>query len=132
MAKPLLADELWSVVEPLLPKQEPRPKGGRPRLDDRRALTGILFVLRTGIPWEYLPREMGCGSGMTCWRRVRDWEKAGVWDAIHLALLGALRCQDKLDLSRAVVDSSSLRAIAGGKKRGRTPRIAGRRAASTM
>ena len=81
MSKPLLPDELWAVVEPLLPPEPPKPKGGRPRVPDRAALTGILFVLRSGTPWELLPQEMGCGSGMTCWRRLRDWQRAGVWIA---------------------------------------------------
>ena len=79
MPKPLVTDELWTVVEPLLPEQPPKPKGGRPRVNDRAALTGILFVLKTGIPWEMLPQEMGCGSGMTCWRRLKEWHRAGVW-----------------------------------------------------
>jgi transposase len=81
MAKPLVSDELWAVVAPLLPARPPRPprpKGGRPPVDDRAVLTGILFGLRSGIPWEMPPREMGCGSGMTCWRRLRDWQAAGV------------------------------------------------------
>jgi len=72
MPKPLVTDELWTVIEPLLPTQAPKPKGGRPRVSDRAALTGILFVLKTGIPWEILPQEMGCGSGMTCWRRLKE------------------------------------------------------------
>jgi transposase len=72
MARPLLPDELWEMIEPSLPPHRPHPKGGRPFLDDRRVLTGIVFVLKTGIPWEYLPQEMGCGSGMTCWRRLRE------------------------------------------------------------
>lgn len=79
MAKEILSDELWGIVEPLIPKPPPRPKGGRPRVSDRAALKGILFVLLTGLSWEYLPPEMGCGSGMTCWRRLRDWQEAGVW-----------------------------------------------------
>ena len=87
MAKPLLPDELWNFIEQLLPVRTPSPKGGRPRLSDRAALTGILFVLKTGIPWEYLPQELGCGSGMTCWRRLRDWQQAGVWQRLHLAML---------------------------------------------
>nr|WP_255531673.1 transposase [Roseomonas sp. KE2513] len=78
MAKPLVPDDLWSAIEPLLPRERPKPKGGRPRLPDRAALTGILFVLRSGLPWEMLPAEMGCGSGMSCWRRLRDWQEAGV------------------------------------------------------
>jgi transposase len=72
MAKELLPDALWARVAPLLPPESPKPKGGRPLVSDQAALTGILFVLKTGIPWEYLPAEMGCGSGMTCWRRLRD------------------------------------------------------------
>src|SRR4051794_5632440 len=88
MAKPLLSDELWEVIEPVLPKWAPSPKGGQPRLDDRKALTGILFVLKTGIPWEDLPSEMGCGCGMTCWRRLRDWQAAGTRGKIPNTLLG--------------------------------------------
>src|SRR5262245_24166893 len=71
-------DELWALIEPLLPKVERRYRHpGRKRLDDRKALCGILFVLYTGIPWEFLPQELGYGSGMTCWRRLRDWHEAG-------------------------------------------------------
>ena len=86
MAKPLLTDDLWAVIEPILPTWAPSPKGGQPRLHDRKALTGILFVLKAGIPWEDLPYEMGCGCGMTCWRRLRDWHQAGVWQRLHEAL----------------------------------------------
>ncbi len=78
MPKPLIDDALWSVIEPLLPPEKDKPKGGRPRLGNRAALTGIVFVLKTGIPWELLPQEMGCGSGMTCWRRLAEWQAAGV------------------------------------------------------
>ena len=81
-------------VEPLLPEAPPRSvQGGRPRVDDRRALNGILFVLRTGIGWEHLPQELGYGSGMTCWRRLRAWQAAGVWHRLHLALLAELRAR---------------------------------------
>ena len=72
MAKELVTDELWEIVEPLLPPEPPKPRGGRPRVPNRAALTGIVFVLKTGMPWEMLPKEMGCGSGSTCWRRLRD------------------------------------------------------------
>lgn len=130
MARPLVSDKLWALVEPLLPKRPPRPKGGRPPLDDRKTLTGIVFVLKTGIPWEDLPQELGCGSGMTCWRRLRDWQQAGVWDAIHRLLLDELRKADRIDLSRAVVDSSSVRAVFGGTKRVRTRPTDARKAAS--
>src|SRR5437660_11392365 len=88
MAKPIVSDELWEIVEPLIPRVERRFRNpGRKRIDDRRVLTGILFVLKTGIPWEHLPQEMGCGSGMTCWRRLRDWNEAGVWERLHQVLL---------------------------------------------
>src|SRR5579884_1469307 len=92
MAKPLVSDELWGVIQPLLPPPKPRRfrYPGRKRLDDRKALTGILFVLKTGIPWEDLPAEMGCGCGMTCWRRLRELHEAGVWFWLHQALLAKL------------------------------------------
>src|SRR2546425_6286151 len=115
MAKPLVSDELWQLVEPLLPKVERRDRfPGRLRIEDRKALTGILFVLKTGIPWEYLPQEMGCGSGMTCWRRLAYWHRAGVWHKLHHLLLAELHGADRLDWSRALVDSSSIRALGGG------------------
>jgi len=132
MAKPLVSDELWELVEPLLPPLVKSPKGGRPPIGNREALTGILFVLRTGIPWETLPQEMGCGCGMTCWRRLRDWEEAGVWDELHCLLLDKLNEADEIDWSRAVVDSASVRAVHGGKKPAPTRRIAANLAASTM
>lgn len=113
MAKQLLDDELWTIIEPLLPVNTRRPgQVGRRPVEPRSCLNGILFVLFTGIPWEYLPREFGC-CGMTCWRRLRDWNAAGVWDAIHRTLLDRLRAADRLDWSRAVVDSASLRAVGG-------------------
>ena len=80
MARPLVSDELWGLIEPLIAEVLRRRRfPGRKRLEDRRVLTGILFVLRTGIPWEYLPQELGCGSGVTCWRRLGEWQQAGVW-----------------------------------------------------
>jgi len=129
----LVDDELWSLIEPLLPaKQRRKRNSGRKPLDNRRVLTGILFVLQSGIPWEMLPQEMGCGSGMTCWRRLRAWQKAGVWKRLHAVLLAKLRGADKLDFSRVIADSSSVRAVHGGKKLDRTQPIAVKRAASTI
>lgn len=130
MSKPLVSDELWGVVAALLPQEPPKPKGGRPRMSDRAALTGILFVLQSGIPWEMLPQEMGCGSGMTCWRRLRDWQEAGVWDHLHQAILRRLQAADKLDWSRASLDSASVPAKRGASPPARIRRIAANRAAS--
>ena len=107
MAKPLISDVLWSVIEPLLPR-EAKPKGERPAVPPRAALSGILFVVRSGIPWEMLPQQMGCGSGGTCWRRLRDWQKAGVWDRLHRGLLRRLREADRIDWSLACMDSASI------------------------
>jgi transposase len=133
VAKPLLDEQLWRWIEPVLPKPKRRRRRhpGRKPLPDRRALTGILFVLRTGIPWEYLPAEMGCGSGMTCWRRLRDWQRAGVWDRLLRKALCELNGAGKIDWSRGVVDSTSVRAVHGGKKRERAPWTAGKRAPNT-
>ena len=132
MAKPIVSDDLWNAVVPLLPQEPPKPKGGRPRLSDRAALAGIIFVLRTGIPWELLPQEMGCGSGMTGWRRLRDWHEAGVWHRLHRVLLDRLGEQDGIDWSRASVDSTSVRAKKGAMTPARIRRIAAKRARSAM
>lgn len=123
MPAPLVSDSLWSIIEPLLPRAAPKPKGGRPPVPARAVLTGILFVLRTGIPWEMLPAEMGCGSGVTCWRRLRDWQAAGVWDRLHRELLCRLRDADRIDWSRACVDSSSIAAKRGDRRPARTQQI---------
>ncbi len=124
----MVPDELWVVVEPLLPPEPPKPKGGRPRVPDRAALTGILFVLKTGIPWEWLPRELGCGSGVTCGRRLRDWQAAGVWHRLHTALLDRPGEADRIDGSRASLDSAGVRAKKGATKPVPTRPIAARRA----
>jgi len=132
MSKPLVSDDLWAIVEPLLPAEPPKPKGGRPRVPDRAALTGILFVLKTGIPWEYLPQEMGCGSGVTCWRRLRDWQAAGVWDRLHHVLLDRLGDAGRIDWARASLDSASIPAKRGARRWDRTPPIAANRARNGM
>lgn len=123
MAKPLLDDALWDRVRPLLPPPKPRRfrYPGRRPVADRQVLTGILFVLKTGIRWEDLPAEMGCGCGMTCLNRLKDWHRAGVWRRLHQLLLSELRGADKLDWSRAVVDASFARALGGGEDTGPNP-----------
>jgi transposase len=134
MAKPILDDTLWALIEPLLPapKKRRRRYPGRKPIGHRPALSGILFVLRTGIPWELLPQELGWGSGMSCWRRLSAWQKKGIWKKVHTALLAHLQQANQIDWSRAVVDSSSVRAVHGGKKRGPIQRIAGKQVRNTI
>ncbi len=126
MAKPILNDDLWALIEPLLPapKQRRARYPGRKPLDDRAVLTGILFVLQSGIRWAMLPQEMGCGSGMSCWRRLRDWQAAGVWDRLHEVLLDKLPAADRIDWSRVIVDSSSIRAVGSSQQQDLVPLIA--------
>lgn len=118
MAAPLVSDELWALIAPLIPPERPKPKGGRPPISHRAVLTGILFVLKSGIPWEMLPAEMGCGSGMTCWRRLRDWQHDGVWAQLHRVLLDRLGRANAIDWSRAALDSASVPAKRGVKRLG--------------
>src|SRR5258708_28593646 len=128
MAKPLVSDELWEAIQPLLPPPKPRRfrYPGRKPVDDRKALTGILFVLKTGIPWEDLPHEMGCGCGMTCWRRLQAWHEAGVWFRLHQVLLQRLDDADQIDWSRAAADSTFARACGGVEGSGQNPTEHGR------
>ncbi len=130
MSQPLVSDALWAVIEPLLPPEPLKLKGGRPRVPDRAALTGILFVLRSGIPWEMLPQEMGCGSGVTCWRRLRDWQQAGVWERLQRVLLDRLGRRNAIDFRRAALDSASVAAERGARRQVPTRRTEARRAPS--
>lgn len=111
-----VSDELWAVIEPLLPRRERRYRyPGRKRIDDRKTLQGILSVLHTGIQREYLPQEPGFGADPTCWRRLAVWQQAGVWAQLQHVLLDRLRAANRLDFSRAAIDSSRVPA-----KRGRS------------
>ena len=130
MSKLLVSDELWNLVEPILPKHPYVPGVGKARVPDRVCLTGIPFVLKTGIPWEDFPHEMGCG-GMTLWNRLDEWREAGVWDQLHRLVLNRLRAEERIDLSRVIVDSSSVRAAHGGKKRDQAPWTAGKTGRNT-
>src|SRR5712691_7122617 len=128
----VVSDELWELIEPLLPTRERRFRyPGRKRLPDRECLSGILFVLHTGIPWQDLPADLGFGSGVTCWRRLEEWHQAGVWDRLHRLLLRKLRAADAIDFSRAIVDSSHVQAKKGAPRRARARSIGGGRAPST-
>src|SRR5829696_985353 len=132
MAKELVSDELWEIIEPLLPSEAPKPQGGRPRVEDRAALSGIIFVLKSGIPWEMLLQEMGCGSGVTCWRRLQEWQEAGVWERVHQSMLDRLGEADQIDWERASLDSATIPAKRGAKEPERIRRIKEKRARSAM
>ena len=124
MARQPVSKELWLQLQPLIPTFTPSAKGGARKLavSDEAALNGILFVLQTGIPWQELPQSLGYGSGMTCWRRLRDWNAAGVWEQLHHAMLTRLREHDQIDWSRASIDGSSVPSPRGARKQGPTPR----------
>ena len=114
MAKPILDDALWGRIEPLLPPKPRRSRfPGRKPLDNRKALTGILFVLRTGMAWEELPQELGCGCGMSCWRRLHAWQKAGVWQLLQPLLHAELPDAHRIDWSRAQVEGDDRQAVMG-------------------
>jgi transposase len=129
MAKPLLTDELWQRIAPLLPPPRPRRfrYPGRKPLTHRQALTGILFVLKTGINWNDLPRELNCGSGSRCRRRLQEWHEHGVWVQLHALLLAELHGADRIDWSRAAVDSASVRGRGGGEATGPNPTDRGKK-----
>ena len=128
----VVSDELWELVGSLLPRIERRSRyPGRRRLPDREALSGILFVLHTGIPWMHLPQELGYGSGYTCWRRLDEWQQAGVWDKLHTLLLTRLRVAGEIEWSRAIVDSSHVQAKKGAPRQARAQSTEAARAPST-
>ena len=118
-----LPNDLWARIEPLIPQPKKRRKKypGRKPLGDREVLTGIIFVLRTGIPWREMPAELGCGSGMTCLRRLKKWSRRGVFQKLYEVLLAELNNADKIDWSRALVDSATMKAPSGGEKTGPNP-----------
>ena len=114
--KPLVTDELWEVIAPLLARHRAQPKGGRPWVDDRATLNGVLYVLRTGVAWRHLPTELGWGSGVTCWRRLWEWQRRGVWKKLHRAMLDRFAAADQIDSTRAALDSRSVAAKKGSRR----------------
>jgi transposase len=120
---PLLSDALWERLQPLLPPPPQRRFRfpGRKPLDYRKILTGILFVLKTGIAWDDLPAELGCGCGKTCRHYLQVWHQAGVWLKLHALLLAELNAADKIDWSRALIDASFAKAPEGGEDTGPNP-----------
>jgi transposase len=116
----VVSDARWERIEPLLPKVQRRSRfPGRKRLPDREALQGILFVLYTGIAWRHLPLELGFGSGSTCYRRMVEWQQAGVWEKLHALLLAELQAVGEIEWERAVADSSHVQAKRGAPRRAR-------------
>jgi transposase len=133
MAEPKVDNDLWQRIEPFVPppRKRRRVHPGRKPMDPRRAFAGMLFVLRTGCAWKDLPQELGFGSGMSCWRYLRDWHKAGVFQKAFAAVLARLNAQGKINWSRGVVDSASVRAVFGGKRPARTRQTGVKRALNT-
>jgi transposase len=121
--KPLVSDALWEHLQPLLPPPPQRRFRfpGRKPLDHRKILTGILFVLKTGIAWDDLPAELGCGCGKTCRHYLRVWHQAGVWRQLHALLLAELNGADQIDWGRALIDASFAKAPEGGADTGPNP-----------
>lgn len=126
----LVPNKLWQEIEPLLPLQVKSPAGGRPPVSNRACLAGIIFVLKSGIAWNLLPSSMGCGSGVTCWRRFQEWTKLEVWPQLHQRLLRRLGKQGSVRLSRAIIDSASVRAVFGGNIPDPIPPIGAKMAAN--
>lgn len=124
MSEPLLSEQLWQRIEPLLPKQKKRRHrqyAGRKPVEARKVLQGIIFVLKTGVPWKHLPATSDFPSGHTCRRRLLEWERRGVWRRLWKSILSELQATGELDWERGVVDSSSVRAGHGGEKTGKSP-----------
>src|SRR5512142_3433341 len=128
----MVSDALWERIEPLLPKRQRRFRyPGRRPLPDREALQGILFVLHTGIAWRHLPLELGFGSGSTCYRRMVEWQQAGVWERLHALLFAELQAAGEIEWSRAVADGSHVQAKKGAPRRARARLIEPETAPST-
>ena len=125
-------DDLWELVAPLIPPKPKQRQGGGVWIEDRLVLNAIMYVLLTGIAWKHLPMQLGWGSGVTAWRRLRDWQAAGMWAAIHREVMRRLRANGMIDLHRVIVDSTLVRAKKGATSRGQIPRIVGKQAANSI
>lgn len=121
MVEQLVPDDLWALIQPVIPSPPPRPRGGRPRQCARQTLAGIVYLLRWGLPWRHLPRALGLGSGRTCERRFGEWQRAGVWMRLWRILLDHAQHRGQLDWSRSAIDSISVPAPRGGTHTGPNP-----------
>lgn len=123
-------DELWQRIEPLLPKEKPKPKGGRPPVPARKVLAGVLYRLRTGCPWKALGKEFG--SGATCHRRFTAWCRRGVFLKFWQGTLKEYDAAQRAGLDWTSLDSAIVKAPKGGIKRVPIRRIEPKAAASAM
>ena len=126
----LVTDDLWRQFQPLIPNHPKSPQGGRPRADDRQCLEGIVYVLRTGVPWHLFPDKQFGVSKSTCFDRFSEWSRCGVFRQAHHALLNQLGRKGQIDLSAAVIDSASVRAVFGGATADPAPSTAAKTAAN--
>ncbi|PYE50991.1 IS5 family transposase [Deinococcus yavapaiensis] len=121
MLDQLVPDDLWRVVNPIIPRRVQQNRPGRKRIYPRRTLAGILDILRWGLPWRSLPLALGFGSGRTCERRFHAWCQAGVWQRLFRLVLDHAEQHGLLDWSRASLDSASVPAPRGGQDVGPNP-----------
>ena len=107
MSAPILPDDLWRRMEPLIPRQRRKRRGlfaGRKPEDPRKIMAGIIFCLKTGVPWEYLPATNDFASGRTCRKWMIKWHKARVWQKLFATLLVELQHERKIDWRRAIIE----------------------------
>ena len=114
-----VSDELWAKVEPLIPPAPPRPKGGRKRVPARPVFAAIVYLLRTGIQWNALPRELGASS--TVHDRFQEWEAAGFFERLWQAGLAAYDALAGIDWEWQAADGVMTTAPFGGAATGPTP-----------
>jgi len=99
-----LTDAQWARIAKLLPKPKAKPKGGRPRANDRDVMEGILWVLRSGARWRDMPDRYPAYA--TCWRRLGEWERADLWLSLWRAFLKDLDEAQQIDWSEAFMDGT--------------------------
>ena len=130
MYRHALSEEQWERLQPLLPA--PKPRIGRPNLDHRTIINGIVWRLCTGVPWRDLPERYG--KWQTVYSRFRRWQAAGVWERVLRAVQAAADARGELDWTLHFVDGSVIRAhqhAAGARKKG-APKRSGAVAAASV